>query len=360
MDIKTIVKQGTRRVKHELSETIYLQTRIDRTKPLSIRAMVNERCNYRCQYCRFWRMDNYLSEMTISQWENALYSLKQFIGPYTVQFSGGEPFIKKGFPDLLTFCHEHNINWGVITNGSTLNTKHLQRIIEARPFNIDISVDGHTAETHDTVRGISGSLAYLERGIKALIAERDAAGLTFPIRIKPTIHQINFRTLPQLVEWTMAIGATSIDFAPVRPWSDEVTEHLWIEEADMDELDETIEQLLAMQRDGAPIETAESQLRTWPAHFRRERIAPLIVPCRVGLRDYHIRANGDVQMCWHYPVVGNVKTTSAESIWYGEQAIKQRKAMVNCTKLGSVSCANSCLSHRPIRHDIRRVMMLRR
>ena len=87
-------------------------TRKDLTRPIVVYGMVNEWCNYKCRYATYWRLKEYKEEMTIEKWQNAMLSLKEFVGPYHIEYSGGEPFIKKGFVDLLEFCLEERHRLG--------------------------------------------------------------------------------------------------------------------------------------------------------------------------------------------------------------------------------------------------------
>src|ERR1700674_1618348 len=98
-----LVSLGAKHVRNALSEELYLRTGRDVTRPASIFAEVIERCNYKCRYCDYWRRPNYRDEMSIDEWQEALLSLKEFIGAYHVEFAGGEPYIKKGFLDLVRF-----------------------------------------------------------------------------------------------------------------------------------------------------------------------------------------------------------------------------------------------------------------
>ncbi|AFY78055.1 putative Fe-S oxidoreductase [Pleurocapsa sp. PCC 7327] len=363
MELKHLIKLATRHITHTIPEMLYLKTGYDLTKPLAIQGIVNERCNYKCRYCKFWRLENYKDEMTIPEWQTALLSLKKFIGSYVIQFGGGEPFIKKGFVDLLEFCYSHGIDWGVITNGSTFDRQTARRVVAARPVNLDISVDSADSEIHDFVRGVPGSLSKIEQGIGFLREERDRLGLKFPIRIKPTVHRYNFRYLPELVEWAQRVGATTIDFAPVRPAFGlaEIETELWIqEESDREVLKQVIETLIAMKQQGASIETNDAKLCSFIDHFRGNKVYHGVSPCRVSLRDYHIRTNGDVISCWFYPPLGNIKTHSAREIWYGEQARRLRAQMIACTKFGEVDCANSCLSHRTLAQKLELGMLFLR
>jgi radical SAM protein with 4Fe4S-binding SPASM domain len=361
MRLSTLAQAAVRHGTHAMSETLYLKLGVDNTKPFAIQGLVNERCNYKCLYCDCWRKSDYL-EMTIPEWREALLSLKDFVGPYVIQFGGGEPFVKRGFVDLVRFCHEQGIDWGVITNGSAFSRSVVEAVVDSDPRNIDISVDAASAAVHDDVRGTPGSLAKITEGIGLLLQQCESVGRKFPIRIKPTVHLRNFRLLPDLVEWTINVGATTVDFSPVRPWTPEVESELWIAQpADLETLEKVVERLIAMKKEGAPIETSEAKLRSFPDHFARKPVLHGVSPCRVGLRDYHIRPNGDVSMCWFYPPIGNVKLNSAREIWYGAEASRLRAKMVVCTKFKSVDCANSCLAHRTFVQEVQRaLLMLRR
>lgn len=359
MRVADLARLGTRRLLHAAAEQVYLKLGIDRTRPVAIRGMVNERCNYKCSYCDFWRLPAYRSEMTLADWQAALTGLRSWLGPYTIQFSGGEPFLWKPFLDLVAWGDARQIRWGVITNGSALTPGVVDRLIAASPLNVDVSVDGPDAATHDTVRGVPGSLERIAAGLTRLRVARDAAGARFPIRVKPTVHRANLRRLDALVTWARDIGATSIDFSPVRPWTQEVERDLWVTtREDFAALAAMVDRLVELRAAGAPIETEPARLRAWPAHFRREAVQPTLVPCRVGLRDFHVLPDGEVRMCWHYPAIGNIRTTSARDLWYGEAARRQRATMMRCAKFGSVDCASSCLAHRSLGDDVRRGWML--
>src|SRR5258708_34729753 len=119
--------------------------------------MVTEWCNYKCRYCDYWRLKECREEMTIAEWQKALLSLKEFIGPFHIEYSGGEPYIKKGFVDLLSFCHEHGIHWGGTTNGSAFTEKIIKQTDAAKPFKINHSMHRHRAEVHDYSPEVHGS-----------------------------------------------------------------------------------------------------------------------------------------------------------------------------------------------------------
>lgn len=355
MRLVDLGRLGAKHVRNAVSEELYLRTGQDFTRPVSIYAEVIERCNYKCRYCDYWRRPNYRNEMTIDEWKDALGSLKEFIGPYHVEFSGGEPYIKKGFIDLPIFCHENDIHWGVTTNGGAyLNEKVVRKTIDAKPFNINISIDSIDGAIHDYSRGVENSLRDIVKGIGNIAAARKAEGLDFPIIIKPVVHKLNFRDLPRMVEWIQDIGATAVNFQPVEKGTAEVDNELWIGESEMDDLIKVRDQLLAMKKAGAPILNSEQILAVWPNHFRNETAPPEVLPCRIGLRNYFIRSDGRVEVCWFFEPIGNVKTASAREIWYSNEARQRRQETVACDKL----CLFTCLSQRTLADKVKMGMTL--
>jgi MoaA/NifB/PqqE/SkfB family radical SAM enzyme len=344
MKISKLPQLAAKHARGALVEQLYLRTGIDTTRPTVVYGIVNERCNYRCRYCEYWRMKEYGDEMTVEQWTDALGSLKQFIGTYHVEFSGGEPFRKKGFLDILRFCQDQGIRWGVTTNGSAFSEKIVRQTVAAEPFNVNISIDGHRSEIHDYMRGVPGSLDRIVGGIGRLRQQRTEQGRDFPIIIKPTVHSKNFRELPDLVRWAQGIGVTAINFQPVDRWTQETYDELWIERGQHAELEKVVAELIAMKRDGAPILNTELVMDLWTSHFREEKAPAEALPCRVGMRNYFIRPNGDVELCWFYPPIGNVKQQPARDIWRGQLARERRKETVECTKL----CLFTCLSQKTL------------
>jgi MoaA/NifB/PqqE/SkfB family radical SAM enzyme len=363
MDAKFLLRSGVRRLGGMAREGLYLRTGIDATMPESISCEVNERCNYKCRYCHFWRLDDYVNEMTIEEWQRTLLGLQEFLGRCTVQFIGGEPFLKKGFVDLLEFCRQNGIDWGVITNGSALTARISARVAAAHPTNIDISIDSPIDSINDFVRGAPGSLATIEAGVRRLRTARDDGNHHFPIRIKPTITRINFRSLPLLAEWIARCGADTIDFQPVHSvpfWTAAMRAELWPTPEECEEMRVVIGELVQQQKSGAPIETAAERLLSIPDQFLGRTVQTSIPgPCRVSLRKLAIKANGDVRTCWDFAAIGNVRHASPRDIWYGAAARGNRAQTVACPKVGA-ACANSCNDPRSLRQDIERGLLMLR
>jgi MoaA/NifB/PqqE/SkfB family radical SAM enzyme len=356
MSISKLALLGLSHGRNAIAEEIFIRAGYDATKPVTFYGLVNERCCIKCRYCHFWRMKNYVDEMTIDEWQKALTSIKEFVGRYSMNFSGGEPFLKTGFLDLMVWCHRNGISAGVTTSGVTLTRRNCEKLVSAEPFNVNISVDGPSAELHDYLRGVPGLFEKLSNGIRYLVDERERRGLKFPIIIKPTVNSRNFRQLPELVEWSRAIGATSVNLQPMHRNTQETFDELWIEQPDLPELEKVIVELISMKRSGAPILNPEMVLQLIPDHFREKKAPAETMPCRVGMRDFFVYTDGTVYMCDKYPAIGNIKSESVRDLWYGPRAKQIRHQTIVCDTL----CLMTCVSQKTFTDKVKMGLQLLR
>ncbi len=348
MNSHELVSLGWKHAVNALAEEMYINIGMDWTKPVAFYGLVNERCNAQCRYCEYWRLPEYKPELAIDEWKAALLSIKDFVGAFSISFSGGEPMMKAGFLDLFAWCHFQGIKAGVTTNGSLLTAACAARVVAAHPFNVNISLDAPKAEIHDHLRGAPGLFERVSQGIGFLREERRRQNIDFPIMLKPTITERNFRYLPELVEWAQA-REVMVSPQPVDRWTRETYNELWIERERLSEFEIIVEKLIEMQKSGAPIVTPEAVLRLMPDHYRELAAPHSVMPCRVGLRNFFIRANGDVEACvMGYPPIGNVKRQSARQIWQSARAREVRHETVHCEKL----CLTTCLSQKTLGNKV--------
>jgi MoaA/NifB/PqqE/SkfB family radical SAM enzyme len=152
-----------------------------------------------------------------------------------------------------------------------------------------------------------------------------------------------------MVQWVKQIGATALNFQPMDRWTPETYSELWVEKDEHAELQQVVDTMLELKRRGEPILNSELVISLLVRHFREETAPPEAMPCRVGMRDYFIRTNGDVEVCFFYPPIGNVKEQSAREIWYGPKAQEIRQQTVECDRL----CLYTCLSQKTLTDKVK-------
>lgn len=360
MRAETFIRLAKRAARRSFAEAVYTTSGINCTRPSDIRATLTERCNYKCVYCQHWRQEAYTPEISLVEWQHILSSIRNYTGHYAVQFLGGEPMIMPWFSELALFCHDSKIDWGVVTNGSSLSKSRVAQIVAAQPLNIDISIDSRSEKINDTARGIKGAMQRVSQGVAALIAARAAASANFPIRLKTVVTRQNFASLPDLVAWAESMPGVLVDFSPVRLWRpEEMAAQYPMAGPEMNALARCIDQLKRLQRNGAPIETSISKLEAIVPHFRGEPSIHGVGSCHVGLRSLDIRPNGDVNHCWKFEKIGNLLQSSMKDIWEDANRRETVDETLSCN-LYQTTCSMSCTAHRTLGQDIRRGLQIAR
>jgi MoaA/NifB/PqqE/SkfB family radical SAM enzyme len=352
--LANLVRLGAQHLIGEIADPLFVGSKgkVDLTKPRRIYGILNERCNLRCQACHYWRLREYQSELPAEQWIAVLSDLKRFLGTYHVNFSGGEPLLRKDLFEILGFCRDSGIYAGLTTSGAILRDRQARQLAEARLFNLNISLDGASAATHDAQRGVRGAFAKAMRAI-ALVREHAAnSGSHVPILLKPTVTRLNVAEMPALVSLARSMGC-SVLLQPVSDWGTPETPKLWIE--DLANLRAVIAELVALQRTGYPILNTREQLEDWVRHFKRlPKVENGSVLCSVGLDTLIVQPNGDVHNCDRWVALGNVREEPISRIW--SRSRLQRLHSLACTR----GCTENCTTRRPILQRIRGAVRLSR
>ena len=112
-------------------------------------------------------------------------------------YTGGEVFARPDFLDIYTYAKRKGLLVSLFTNGTLITQAVADRLAEHRPFQIEITLYGRTAETYERITGVPGSYERCMRGIR-LLTER---GL--PLRLKTmaiTLNQHEIGEMKQFVQ----------------------------------------------------------------------------------------------------------------------------------------------------------------
>ena len=148
-DIEFAVYQGSNHLAQRLSYA--MDRRL--AKPNQVSVLITDICAARCTMCEMWKLKEN-NELTVDEWKRSLDQLREWLGPFFLVISGGEPFQKRGFFDILEHCRRIGIKTKVSTNGMYLTEKACERIGEVGPDFLSFSIDHLTREVHDKVRGV--------------------------------------------------------------------------------------------------------------------------------------------------------------------------------------------------------------
>lgn len=131
--------------------------------PIFASYFVTFRCNLMCSFC-FIRQ-GHAPELGTDKAKEVVKKICA-TGVPALDFSGGEPFLRKDMEELGSLSRRLGCITGVNTNGTVINEKRAATIANSFDY-ITISIDG-TERVHDAVRGAKGAYAKAKRALSLL------------------------------------------------------------------------------------------------------------------------------------------------------------------------------------------------
>jgi radical SAM protein with 4Fe4S-binding SPASM domain len=149
------------------------------------------RCNMRCIHCGSSAGNSRDEELTTDEWQNVCNQLAE-LNCDQITLLGGEPLIRQDWYEIAQHIRNLGLKLAIISNGYQINENIINQFRRLEPHTIAISLDGATAEKHDSIRGMQGSF---ERCINSLKLLRNADLNT---TIITTVHKMNLKDLPEI------------------------------------------------------------------------------------------------------------------------------------------------------------------
>jgi len=160
---------------------------------------VTSACNLRCVHCYGTSETPAPGELSTSE---ALRVIEEMVacGVEAISFSGGEPLLRKDFIELAAHAGRQGFkSVGVATNG-TLIDERMARRLQSTGIDVQVSIDGDSAEIHDAQRGVPGAFAKALAGIGAL---REAG---CPVSVCTSVTRLNVERIPAIIELMERLG----------------------------------------------------------------------------------------------------------------------------------------------------------
>lgn len=167
---------------------------------------VTNECNYGCKYCIFSstgrKPQGELNTQKIIETLNSLYS-QNF---RYIKFTGGEPFLRDDMIDILETAVGMGFKCDISTNASKITDELAKRISNINLEFVHVSVDGHTQEIHESVRGKKSFYPTIE-GIKKL------SSYPIKIRIGCVLHLKNENHIEDMYHYFKTFHASEVVFS---------------------------------------------------------------------------------------------------------------------------------------------------
>lgn len=309
--------------------------------------LVTYRCNARCKMCDSWRIKPG-SELTVDQVRTVFSKVGRLD---IVRLTGGEPFVREDFPDLVRAVHESSrpAVIHITSNGSfpEMIERFVQEFPAADRLRFMISFDGMPAE-HDASRGQDVTFAQAEETVLRLARLRSRFGIE--VSVNHTV--INPTSLADHQGLVDRFSAHDVDVQAVLAYSDsamyglkrqksKATDlipdagyplHPLLQEADCEGFVRDLLARVPNIKDRTVRLGKRYYLKGLLARLRGER-SPQPHPKCVALRSHlRILPDGSVPVCqFNTERVGNLLTQSFEEVWFGSAAMESRDWVDRCS-----------------------------
>ncbi|MET0454963.1 MAG: mycofactocin radical SAM maturase [Mycobacterium sp.] len=125
-------------------------------------------CNLSCVHCLSSSGKRDPRELSTQQCKDVIDELER-MQVFYVNIGGGEPTVRSDFWELVDYATEHHVGVKFSTNGVRITPEVAEKLAASDYVDVQISLDGATAEVNDAVRG-PGSFAMAVRALENLSA----------------------------------------------------------------------------------------------------------------------------------------------------------------------------------------------
>ncbi len=196
-----------------------------------LRLSITDRCNLRCLYCVSCFNYKFIPHNKILRYEECIELIdiaKEFLGISKVRFTGGEPFVRKGFVDFVKMVFDRfpGLDLRITTNG-TLLEPYVNELFKAGLKVINISLDTFDRNKFKFITGrdehakvMRSIFKSIEKGIKvkinvvALKSINDGEiedFVRFAIDYPVDVRFIEFMPIGEGSKWQMSFFLSSKD-----------------------------------------------------------------------------------------------------------------------------------------------------
>lgn len=185
--------------------------------PLCGSMELTHRCNMKCVHC-------YLGEQSI-HWsasegelktEQALSIIDEVVEAGCLFFliTGGEPLLRKDFPEIYRHARSRGLLVTVFTNGTLISDSILDLFGDLPPQTVEISLYGASSETYETITRTKGSFGRCLAGIEGLLKRN------INVRLKTILMTLNSHEFFEIKKMAVDYGVKFRFDASITPCLD--------------------------------------------------------------------------------------------------------------------------------------------
>jgi MoaA/NifB/PqqE/SkfB family radical SAM enzyme len=301
-------------------------------QPKVIHFSLTDACNLSCGHCDIWKRP-VGKELKLEQWRQIVGAMHEWLGPFILKIAGGEPFVRKWLPDLVSFARERGIFVGASTNGVLFDRPAVHRLLEAGLNEINISLDSLQPAVHDGLRNHPGCFAAVMRTIELF---QEAEPGKIEINIATVIIEQNLEELIDLAYWTKERKLRTITYQPLMQNFGASYNCHWYKESPyfpqrVELLEKVLDELIAFRKKFWTVGNHEKQMNLMKLYFSDPEHEPY-ERCTAGQGDLGVDPFGNVYLCFNLDPVGNLLEKGPAEIFASPIASRRREEISNCKR----------------------------
>ncbi len=295
--------------------------RIDRAQrgvPTSVHIDLTYRCDLDCEHCYLDRKGDWPELRT----EELLDLIDQAaaLGVMQLTWSGGEPFARPDFEQLVEHASRHGISNRIKTHAGNVTPERAAWLASQSVSRVEVSVYSLSQAVHDAVTRVPGSLQATLSGI----ASMRRAGVAVTVAWVATRGGVDEAL--DLHKYFDAMGCFVSFGVGIQPDNGNTQ--------DLDSLDlgdaELVRAFVALQK--------QRKLRG-DQDATVARLEPNEAPCGAARSVIYVAPDGAVTPCVVFPLqLGHLREQSLAEIWFGSEKRKEIAAWTNADRSDCMSC----------------------
>ncbi len=240
-------------------------------------------------------------------------------------YTGGEPTVHRDWLEFLKASDRLGMVNLMVTNGSTLSERTVERFVEGKLSAVIISIDSQDLAVHEKNRGLKGVTSKIQKTMPLL--KEAGIGATASVTLNRLLD--DFDRLPETLE---ELGFEAVTFS--FPLTSLESSYLGAAESDLvtfskEEIHQWIDRVEAM-KSRFPVLNPKASLTDMHAHLDRR---PEKFPCLGGWKQFYLDWNLLLWRCnsWNKPMCHIYDFDGSQKVRDGCQA-----CMVDCFRDASV------------------------
>jgi len=169
-----------------------------------LRLEITDKCNLRCDMC--WSTDWHHNDMSYEELEKIILDYKVHEPDGVVVLTSREPLLSPHFSKVLQLCTKLELDIKILTNGTLLNNKLCELIMNSNVSFLSVSIHGDE-EFHDSITKVKGSYKNTIEKLKLFNLYKQKYSKNIDLRITTIVRKELINNLDSIIKLSKELNA---------------------------------------------------------------------------------------------------------------------------------------------------------